>query len=579
MDSENSFLHPLTFLHNRLSALTTFSGITSPICHDGDEESPSAELNATPGAYIPDHEAIRDSESFTDVASVVESKRRSVRRTTTSFQLAHPAPCPKHKQRRRVLLQLRQISETCNPIPTLEVLPATRNAHRLKRHFPRLGRKGLGVNDLVIVNSQEYGSPEKKENSQNEDSDDEDWENREIVGIISPPGKGDQDGSDHARIFLGHDTIWTASKMKNGGYEFNTTDHHGLKTTARWVVKVTKPRHKESDPQAPSYHQDDHDKKFKFSVLNPLSRRHPVIGSMDRHSIDVCDQWITPSTPSLTPTPNSPACFGIPSPQQHYFDEQSLQPSAVNDTDEHLKTLMLITGIWVGLAEGWFDCYKAHGEQCNSTTTTATNSPAKDRNASGHFDTGSNNGSATPSSFTSARSRHTSFNFLHRSAGSNNPTPPTPASGTEPQRARSLGNGSARNPMIRQVSFAKPRIQGSVRETSPTGRTLIPAETDHRARTVSNLYPASCIKESPLREESRYFRESLEHSRDQQFDIDAHPRSGIIRDSIGSHCEASSQPTDSCGTSIMTDTSSKKTGKRERLRGLIGKGKKGKKEQ
>ncbi|MCJ1472140.1 hypothetical protein MMC13_000787 [Lambiella insularis] len=476
MDPEHGFLHPLTYLHNRLSALTTFSSATTtqalsavqtkpPIFHDNASETP-------PDSYddIPDHESVQN------LASVSGSKRKGDRsRTTTSFQLAHPPPATKHKQRRnaRVLLQLRQISDSRNPVPALEVFPATVFASRLLRRFPRLlnNRRSLGANDLIVVNSQEYGA-KGKDSVLDDDSDSEDWENREVVGIICPSTRGDLESKDDPIIYLDQDSGWTASSMAHGGYEFTKMTPLGFKVTARWISRTSKHKRRVSDTRPKPSLEDERDKKFKFSVLNPQSRRHPVIASMDRQTINISDQWAFPSTPSATPTTSSPTVLPTQSLQQCYFDEEHLKPDSINVTDDHLKTLVLITGIWVALREGWSESCKLHIDSYNSMSSN-TSSPLKDRTASGRHENGSDMRTHTPQSFGSARSRQASFKILHLPHTSSISAPSSPAN-LGPQRARSLGaNSTDHNTKIRNISFAKPRIQATLKETSEVGREVV----------------------------------------------------------------------------------------------------------
>ncbi|MCJ1284452.1 hypothetical protein MMC26_003784 [Xylographa opegraphella] len=477
MDQEHSFLHPLTFLHDRLSALTTF-GTATP--------ATSPAINSPPKD---DGDQYSSSESLDDIQEVFASRPKTSPRTSSSFQLAHPPPATKHKQRRKarssVLLQLRQISDTRNPVPAFEVLPSALFAPRLLRHFPRLlnGGKNLAAHDLVIVNSQEYGLS-GKENKQDEDSDTDHYESREVIGVICPSTKTDQESKDQATIFLDQNSSWTATPMGNGGYEFTSIGSQGLTMKARWVPKFSK--HK--GPSRPSSFGQYLDRKFRFTIINPESRRHPVIGVMNRHRIVVQDQWRVPSTPSATPMPNSPVTQTLQPLQQCYFEERLLEPDIVNTTDDHLKTLVLITGIWVAIMEGWSESCKVHVDPCTGTSTT-NSSPAKDHNSSGRFDNGSDGRANTPQSFASAHSRRTSFNMMHRPGASTNSASPTPSSSVIPQRARSLGAHSTDQTKLRNISFAKPRIQGAMTESPILVQAAFSAEArdNPRRALLSNL--------------------------------------------------------------------------------------------
>jgi len=332
----------------------------------------------------------------------------------------------------------------------------------------------------VVVNSQEYGLS-GKENRVEEDSDDDQYDSREVIGVICPSNKTDQESKDHATIFLDRNSSWTASPMANGGYEFTSIGSQGLTMKARWVPKIPKHKPRVSEPSRSLSFERDPNRKFKFTVMNPESRRHPIIGLMDRHSITVQDQWLVPSTPSATPMPNSPAVHNVQPLQQCYFEEKLLEPHVVNTTDDHLKTIVLVTGIWVAIMEGWSESCKVHVEPCTGTSTT-NSSPSKDPNGSGRHENGSDGRANTPQSFASAHSRHTSFNILHRSAVSTNSASPTPSSSIIPQRARSLGAHSTDQTKLRNISFAKPRMQGALTEGPVPAEAIVPAEASGSSR-------------------------------------------------------------------------------------------------
>ena len=474
MDQQHGFLHPLQFLNNRLSALTTFSYGSPQNAGLAEPESPSSERGEAEGTREQGYDEVQEDregkDSTQEAASVAESRRKLPRKTATSFQLAHPPPTPRHKQRwkghSKVILQLRQISDTRSPIPALDVLPSSLfSNHRLMRYCPRSHNRkiSLSADDLVIVNSQMYGRVDK-ENRADEDSDEESGANKQVVAVISPPGKGDPEVKEHANIWLEGGGTWTALAMDKGGYEFTTYDEHGLKTTARWVPKPPRRRRGNSNPHRLPSVNEDCEKTYKFSVLNPLARRHPVIGSMDCYTIDVLDQYTTPSgTPSMTPTFDTMNSQSIPSPQQSYFGGKACLPDPTHEVDDQLRALVLVTGIWVAFAEGWS---KYNTDTGNSTSTINTSSPWINRPTSGRFDIGNGLRAGTPQSTTSSRSRHTSFNMLHRSAASTSSTPTAQRSPAIPQRTMSSGASAAGRVIGQSVSFAKRRT-AAIQQVEP----------------------------------------------------------------------------------------------------------------
>ncbi|MCJ1388383.1 hypothetical protein MMC18_001230 [Xylographa bjoerkii] len=562
MEQEHSFLHPLTFLHNRLSALTTF-GTPIPATSPAIDSQPK------------DDGALDScSESLDGDQHVTTSRPETAPRTVSSFQLAHPPPATKHKQRRKarssVLLQLRRISETRNPVPAFEVLPSALFTSRLLRHFPRLlnGRKNLAAHDLVVVNSQEYGFS-GKENRAEDDSDSDQYESREVIGVICPSTKTDQESKDHATIFLDQNSSWTASPKSNGGYEFTSVGSQGLIMKARWIPKMPKHKPRATDPNALSSFERDVNRKFRFTVINPESRRHPVIALIDRHSIVVQDQWLVPSTPSATPMPNSPAVQTSQPLQQCYFEERLLEPDVLNTTDDHLKTLVLLTGIWVAIMEGWSESCRVHVEPCTCTST-ANSSPSKDPNSSRHLDNGSVGRANTPQSFASAHSRHTSFNILHRSAASTNSASPTPSSSIIPQRALSLGAHSADPTKLRNISFAKPRIQGALTKSPVPDQTVVSAET---SRSSQRVLPHNLPRNRPLRfpQPSASLTVAEVEDLDEDEAMDEDDEAETVRRSYYSHKDGTTTPESADVSRSSVKSGNKKGRKVGRLLGFFSK--------
>lgn len=295
--------------------------------------------------------------------SDVASKRRSASsrtRTKTAFRLCHPPPVHIHKQRLhirpRVLLQLQKISKAARPTPIFEVLPSVIFAPRLARHFPRTfkGKAGLGLDDLVVVSSENY----EVQDLQSDDMDDlfdEKWEKREIVAAICQPSKDNYPyGQGETEICLHHGTSWTASQRRNGAYEFACTDDCGNRTVARWVPKQSKSDRTSSISSTPE------EKKFNFSILNPNSRRHAVIATLDCQTIEVSDSYSQPST-SLSSQASSP-----PTTSSSLISDGQETPcieagQAVRDpieVDDSLRTLIIISGIWVAFREGFSPNFK-----------------------------------------------------------------------------------------------------------------------------------------------------------------------------------------------------------------------------
>ena len=329
-------------------------------------------------------------------------------KSKTTYRLAHPPPVSSHRAhlhiRPRVLLQLQKVSKTVRPKPVLEVLPSVIFATRLARRFPRTfkGKAGLGADDLVIVSSENYETALPDTQDPGELLDDARWEEREIVAAVCQLSKDKLGFQGRGEICLNTGAVWIASKLGNGSYEFVLTDEHGLKTVARWVLKSPRQRTTpvaQSRPRSPSLEE----RKFNFSVLNPNSRRHAVTGTLDQHSIEVSDRYSNPAVGSKSPgpsTPRTPAtrdlCDGREGQSSFpwhsdrssinawdnqmrsspRFSMQSTDMNVVTDQalemNESLRTLILVTGLWVAFQEGFSSNFNsgdlAQGQSAMSNT-------------------------------------------------------------------------------------------------------------------------------------------------------------------------------------------------------------------
>ena len=316
-------------------------------------------------------------------------------KSKTTYRLAHPPPVSSHRAhlhiRPRVLLQLQRVSKTVRPKPVLEVLPSVIFATRLARRFPRTfkGKAGLGADDLVIVSSENYETAQPHARDPGELFEDARWEEREIVAAVCQPSRDKSGFQGRGEICLNNGALWTASSFGNGSYEFVTIDEHGLKTVARWVLKSPRQRTTpvaQSRPRSPSLEE----KKFNFSVLNPNSRRHAVIGTLDQHSIEVSDRYSNPAVGSKSPGPSTPGtpttgdvCDGREGQSSYPWHSERSSVSASDnqmrnspplsmqstemylatehplETNECLRTLILVTGLWVAFQEGFSSSFNS----------------------------------------------------------------------------------------------------------------------------------------------------------------------------------------------------------------------------
>ncbi|KAL9074178.1 MAG: hypothetical protein Q9161_002372 [Pseudevernia consocians] len=442
------------FTSRPTSAKSLKSGVSTPSIFEeaAQDEASCLETQAT---------SIADSD--------IASKRRSASgrtRTKTAFRLCHPPPVHIHKQRLhirpRVLLQLQKISKASRPTPVLEVLPSVVFAPRLARHFPRTfkGKVGLGVDDLVIVSSEDYEAQELQSHDVDDLFDDK-WDKREIIAAICQPSRDDYPyGQGETEICLNQGPSWTASQRKNGTYEFASIDDCGNRTVARWV-----PRQPKSDRTA-SLSSTSEEKKFNFSILNPNSRRHAVIATLDHQIIEVSDQYSHPSTSlssqaSSTPTTSSASASEEPMTPSTGSSLAARDPIEVDDA---LRTLITITGIWVAFREGFSPDFKYDQPAQGLSTSPNLGLGHKHRSLSLNANQFSSNQLAIPKSpslsLSSAKRTRTALH--HTISNSTVPLSSYPPF-TPPQRSVSTGTAFMQRLSTRRSSTPK------VIQLSPVG--------------------------------------------------------------------------------------------------------------
>ncbi len=311
-------------------------------------------------------------------------RRRRTPRTSTTYLFAHPAPklsSKKHILKRirpTLLMQLQRLSPDRRPLPVIDVFPSSLiagnvAAPRFSKRFPRLfGINGeLGLHDTILVESEDYRSQTPGSES---DGEDDAFEHRSLLAVLSPLRRGDQ-----SEIVLEDGTVWTTKPLPTGSFDFVRADPNGSVTTARWVRRiVTRPPPTGSvahatasdDPLAASAEPEC---KFTFSVIDPQSRRHPILATLTKSTLEVLDRYTTVSPSSSSRYP--PSRSWTQSPTSHDADASNdeepprddpanppqvapaMLPNAKARTtlpvDESLKHFISISAIWVSLQCGW----------------------------------------------------------------------------------------------------------------------------------------------------------------------------------------------------------------------------------
>ncbi|KAH7342947.1 hypothetical protein BKA65DRAFT_301821 [Rhexocercosporidium sp. MPI-PUGE-AT-0058] len=323
-----------------------------------------------------DGKSMVNSEGSITTAGGGRRRRRSVR-TSSTFHLAHPAPTLTQKQRLlqirpKLLLQLQQLSTDARPKPSLDVLPSTVVVPRLYKKFPRMfrGKGELGCNDVMIVKSEEYETTVES-NVEGSDSDEDGLGNRDLVAVICQLAKDSGGSQGKAEMVLSDGSVWLASPLPNGLFEFISTDEHGIQTTARWVRRSNR-RQSVDMPDAIV----NNEMKFTFSLIDPNSRRHPILATMNQAKLDIPDCYTTISPSASRHPPTSPlGTFAEEADTE--AGEETIAKRTTIPIDQALRTLIQVTGVWLALRQGWSPYFKY-----NDAMTVAKNPSGRVRSMS-----------------------------------------------------------------------------------------------------------------------------------------------------------------------------------------------------
>ncbi|KAK0743270.1 hypothetical protein B0T18DRAFT_294532, partial [Schizothecium vesticola] len=341
-------------------------------------KQPDDEMAPFPAAPFPAVDDTLASESelseatafSSDAPTTRSNRRRSGRRRrilnqSTQYCLGYPTP--------------RKLGKTKDgrSRPCVEAFPASRIAGpvitpRLAKRFPGIFgvKRHLGYDDVVLVRRDDDDSLSE------EDSDCEDLGQGKLLAVFSPVKH-----SDEAEIVLEDGSIWVAKPRPNGSFDFVYHDIHGVPKTVRWARRNTVSQHPTPpvDPSTgtPLPSSTPPPARFTFSIINPLTRRHPVMATLSQSLLEVQDTYtsVSPShsrypphrvagrTLSMTGLPpvsfagaanNSPAKrMSVGSSTEAERDDgvialqSELEPArAVHSIDDATKMLISVTAMW-----------------------------------------------------------------------------------------------------------------------------------------------------------------------------------------------------------------------------------------
>lgn len=274
---------------------------------------------------------------------------KRVPRPKCQYRLAHPPPTvtPKKLQplqkhiRPKVLLQLQQRTRSGFHRPIYEIVPASRFSTdtRLGKKLNRLrkGKDGLHPDDLVVLKVEDYKGPD-------DSSEEAEFsESRTALGIISvSPVQGE-----NKAVLQLENSTWIATAGKPGSYDLVLQEDETQR--AKWYIQKSKRKRPNSIAGFPLPILSE-EQKFYFALMQPHSRQHPTIASINGTNLDIYDHYAAPSSSSRTST--RPASVIIDS------DTPSRLNTPVNEderipTSDLLRKLIIVSGAWVFFTRGW----------------------------------------------------------------------------------------------------------------------------------------------------------------------------------------------------------------------------------
>ncbi|KAG5294987.1 hypothetical protein I7I48_11713 [Histoplasma ohiense] len=283
--------------------------------------------------------------SRTQDVPAVAAKKQQHTRTKSTFNFAHPPRSTRRKRlalRSKLLLQLHRVSQTTRPIPAIDVLSSPICCGPRKLQSIYRGKDSAPAGDLILV-TRDAHEQAGTEDDRSISSDDDPQDHGEHVATVCHHRKEGAKSNSIAEISLQQGTRWEVSRLPSGGYEFRGTMESGEEKCARWVLRGKTGGRRVSGSSTGADNTFDDYKRFTFSMIDPTTRRHPVLAWMSRQGIDILDQYPLFSTSTQ---PSSPSSSNLPQ------TSDCNEPPLI-ETDEHLRTLIVVSGVWVAFREGW----------------------------------------------------------------------------------------------------------------------------------------------------------------------------------------------------------------------------------
>ena len=294
-----------------------------------------------------------DDQSIAERKPGTRKKSPSIK-TKTEYRLAHPPPRSKRQQRLhirpKVLLQLQQLSNGSRARPFIDVVQSVFHVSHLParvQHNVKAAHE-LGADDLAIIYNEAYDGAQIQDEHLGSKSAKNKGKVPTAVATIQR-SRFRQGEVVSVCIHMYDGASWVVSRLTNGTYEFTTEDGVGERSIARWVPK-RRTMGRERAGSNGSREPPPSSGSFTFSIIDPNSRRHPIIANLTPSHIDISDHVSKP--PPLTPSYSSQSFPESPSQDSMATSEHD-ESTAMTLISCSLKLFIAASGVWVALNEGF----------------------------------------------------------------------------------------------------------------------------------------------------------------------------------------------------------------------------------
>jgi hypothetical protein len=163
--------------------------------------------------------------------------------------------------------------------------------------------------------------------------------------------------SGKAEIVLSDGSVWMAAPLSNGLFEFVNVDEQAHNTTARWVRRNIK----RGSVDMTEFNSVE--PKFTFSIIDPGSRRHPILATLTQNKLEI-PNFYTSVSKSAGKVPPTSQLRGLAGETSEVGEEPQ---RAMQVVDDKTKTLIQVTAIWLALRLGWSPYFKYNDTTPQST--------------------------------------------------------------------------------------------------------------------------------------------------------------------------------------------------------------------